>query len=387
MILLKRPQCYLSRIPKELRKEYIRIISEENMIKMVIIAAMLAIFEPLIALFLQSLDTIDFYISIGIALYAMACLPILYIVRKNIKRIPVPVYILVQILFLVGVLTAGLILSLHEQSAVASSSSYFLAVFTIAAFITMPPLISLPLFLLFNIIFIIMLPQFQPLQLVINTLNINTLSMTGIAWILNQMISRNRVKSHMNEKLIIEKNNELKKINMELKELTIRDSMTNLLNHKNSLRRLKEEIDRAKRINYPLTVAMIDLDNFKQINDTYGHQIGDTVLIRVAKILTECCRLTDIIGRYGGEEFIVIMPNTNSQEAVALLERIKSRIESTDFVKGVQITGSFGVSELVGDSVHGILRSSDAMLYEAKKKGKNRIEVQLRKDMKSAAIK
>jgi len=166
----------------------------------------------------------------------------------------------------------------------------------------------------------------------------------------------------------------------------MQDSMTNLLNHKNSLRRLKEEVDRAKRIDYPLSVAMIDLDNFKLVNDTYGHQTGDDVLIQVAQILSESCRTTDAVGRYGGEEFIIIMPDTNDWDAALLLGRIKTCIEETSFKEGIRITFSCGISELNGESVHGILKSSDIMLYEAKKKGKNRVEVQINKDMKSAAI-
>jgi diguanylate cyclase (GGDEF)-like protein len=163
--------------------------------------------------------------------------------------------------------------------------------------------------------------------------------------------------------------------------------MTNLLNHKNSLRRLKEEVDRSKRIDYPLSVAMVDLDNFKLVNDTYGHQTGDEVLIQVAQILSDNCRTTDTVGRYGGEEFIIIMPDTNGREASLLLERIQISIEKTIFKEGIHVTVSCGISELNGESVHGILKSSDIMLYEAKKKGKNRVELQLSKYKKSAAIK
>jgi diguanylate cyclase (GGDEF)-like protein len=231
-----------------------------------------------------------------------------------------------------------------------------------------------------------LLPRFQAMTEMIVTLNINTISVIVVAWILNQMVSRAKVNSFMNEKIIIEKNTELEKINRELNDLTMRDSMTDLLNHKNSLRRLKEEVDRAKRINYPLSVAMIDLDNFKQVNDTYGHQTGDEVLTGVARILKENCRITDIIGRYGGEEFIIIMPDTSNLDAALLIQRIQTRIEETCFKGGIHITLSCGISELNGQSVHGILKSSDIMLYEAKKKGKNRIEVQLNTEQKSAAI-
>ncbi|MDD4565297.1 MAG: GGDEF domain-containing protein [Eubacteriales bacterium] len=210
--------------------------------------------------------------------------------------------------------------------------------------------------------------------------------MTLIAWLLNQMISRDKVKSFINEKLIIVKNTELKKINEELKDLTTRDSMTGFLNNKNVLKRLKEETERAKRINYSLSVAMIDIDDFKHINDTYGHRIGDEVLISVAQIITEQCRSTDIVGRYGGDEFFLIMPDTNVNDAAVLLERIKLRVRDTSFVNGIKLTVSYGASELAEDSEHELFESSDAMLYKAKRKGKSQVELQLERDMKSAEI-
>jgi len=384
---LKLLQPYMSKIPSEYKREYIDVICRENFTRMIAIAVLVAVAEPLIAVLLQSPGSADFYNSMGIALFALIFLPILYYFKNNTEQLSKLWIMTMQTLFLIGILAAGILLSLYEQSTLASSSTYFLAVFTIAAFITMPPMISMVLFLISNIVFILLLPQFQTLPVLISTLNINTLSMTAVAWILNQMVSRDKVKSFINEKIIIENNVELEKKNKELNELTMLDSMTNLLNHKNSLRRLKEEVDRAKRIAYPLSVAMVDLDNFKLVNDTYGHQIGDEVLIQVAQILSENCRATDTVGRYGGEEFIVIMPDTNGQDAALLLERIQTCIEKTIFKEGIHVTVSCGISELSGESVHGILKSSDIMLYEAKKKGKNRVEVQLNKNTKSAAIK
>lgn len=353
---------------------------------MIAVAALLAFVEPLIAIFLEPLKSASFYLALWTALLALLFVPVLFYLKNNIEGMPLHLIMLAQSIFLAAVLMAGITWSLYEQSSLASCSTYFLAVFTIAAFIIMPPVASSVLFLASNLIFIMLLPQFQELSGVIVTLNVNTLSMSGAAWLLNLMVSRSRATSFMSEKIILEKNIELEKKNNELSELTMRDSMTNLLNRKNSLKKLKEEVDRARRINYPLSVAMIDLDNFKIVNDTYGHQAGDEVLIRVAQILLENCRSTDVLGRYGGEEFIIIMPDTNGRDAALLLERIQTRIEDTCFKDGIRVTLSCGISELNGESVHGILKSSDIMLYEAKKKGKNRVEVQFNKEKKSAAI-
>jgi len=383
---LKLPQSYMARIPNEYKREFIDTVCRENFLRMLVIAALLVVAEPFIAIFTETPGKISFYLALWIALFNLIFLPVLYFFQKNVKQVPIFWLMLVQTTFLTGILTGGISLSLSDQPTPAAISTYFLAVFTISAFITMPPLISAVLLLASNLVFMLLLPQFQTSSEMITILNINTLSMTAVAWSLNQMASHAKVNSFINEKIIIENSIELEKKNTELNDLTMRDSMTNLLNHKNSLRRLKEEVDRSKRIDYPLSVAMLDLDNFKLVNDTYGHQTGDEVLIRVAQILSESCRTTDAVGRYGGEEFIIIMPDTNDRDAALLLGRIKTCIEETSFKDGIHITLSCGISELNGESVHGILKSSDIMLYEAKKKGKNRVEVQINKDKKSAAI-
>ena len=380
-------QNYMAKIPSECRKEYINAVCMENFARMVVIAVLLIVAEPFIAVFSETPGSLSFYVSIWVALVNLIFFPILLYARKNIERLSKFWIMLIQTLFVAAILMGGVSFGLSEQPSPSANSTYFLAVFTIASFMIMPPFISAVVLLTSNIAFLALLPQFLPVQDAVTTLGINTLSATAVAWIINQMVSRKEVNSFVNEKIIIEKNTELERINLELNELTMRDSMTGLLNHKNSIRKLKEEVDRAKRIGYPLSVAMIDLDNFKQVNDTYGHQTGDEVLVQVAQILTDSCRSTDVIGRYGGEEFIIIMPDTNSRDAALLLERIQKCVAETSFKDGIHITLSCGVSELNGESVHGILKSSDVMLYEAKKKGKNRVEVRLNKDnKKSAAI-
>lgn len=383
MAPLKLTRSYIARIPTEYKREYINVVCTENFLRMFVIAALLAVVEPFLAFFIEKPN--DSYIAFGIGLIALIFLPVLHLSKRNVKRLSMFWIMAIQTLFLIGILAGGIILSLYEQSTLASSSSYFLGLFTIAAFVTIPPLVSAVLFLTGNIVFMVLLPQFQALPDVITTLNINTLSMTAVVWILNQMASREKVKYFMNEKLIVEKNAELEEKNSDLSDLTMRDSMTSLLNHKNSLRRLKEEVDRAKRIGYPLSVSMIDLDNFKLVNDSYGHQTGDEVLIQVAKILAENCRSTDTVGRYGGEEFIIIMPDTNSGDAALLMQRVQSCIEGTSFNEDIHITLSCGISELHGENVHGILKASDVMLYKAKKNGKNRVEVQIGDEIKNTA--
>ncbi|MCE1253866.1 MAG: diguanylate cyclase [Anaerolineae bacterium] len=163
----------------------------------------------------------------------------------------------------------------------------------------------------------------------------------------------------------------------QLRYLMMRDSLTGLLNHTTFKERYTQEFSRVIRLNKPLAYAMIDLDNFKQVNDTYGHTAGDRVLKSLASMLTKRLRSTDVIGRYGGEEFAVVLPNTSGQEAVKIFEQlcvgfeqIHHRTKSGIF----QVTFSCGVSsypECITPVE--LAETADKALYCAKHEGKNRV--------------
>ena len=156
-----------------------------------------------------------------------------------------------------------------------------------------------------------------------------------------------------------------------------RDSLTSLLNHSRIEDNFQREFVRAKRTNFPLSYAMIDLDNFKSVNDTYGHFVGDTVLKGLAYMLMERLRATDIVGRYGGEEFVVIMGNTNVESAKKVIDEIRknfSEIVHTAFEKEFYVTFSCGIAgypEFPDAKI--ISEGADKALYIAKKEGKNRV--------------
>jgi len=120
---------------------------------------------------------------------------------------------------------------------------------------------------------------------------------------------------------------------------------------------------------------MIDIDHFKSINDSYGHYVGDLVIKEVAKILTQCCRKTDYLGRGGGEEFLLILPGTALDEACNLAERIRHRVEEAALSKKrLKITLSVGaVQRHENDNYEALLKRSDNVLYKARRQGRNRI--------------
>lgn len=156
------------------------------------------------------------------------------------------------------------------------------------------------------------------------------------------------------------------------------DTLTGLLLRRAFLERFAEEIERSRRHGNPLTIAILDLDHFKRVNDTYGHPVGDLVLKVFAGTLRECLRSIDIAGRWGGEEFVVLLPSTSVQDAIAVLERVRIAISEKSFpppANDLHITMSAGVVALDGTSndPEQIVGAADTALYEAKESGRNRI--------------
>jgi two-component system, cell cycle response regulator len=166
-----------------------------------------------------------------------------------------------------------------------------------------------------------------------------------------------------------------------LRNLSIRDSLTELFNHRHSMELVDQEFQRVGR--YPahegLSLLMIDIDDFKRINDARGHLAGDAVLRDVALVLKDSLRAVDSVGRYGGEEFVVILPHTPRDEALRTAERIRQRVEAHPFEIGgekVRVTVSVGVATFPSPAVDGpnaLVREADRALYAAKDGGRNRV--------------
>jgi diguanylate cyclase (GGDEF)-like protein len=156
------------------------------------------------------------------------------------------------------------------------------------------------------------------------------------------------------------------------------DGLTGLFNRAYFDARLVAELSLARRSLAPLSCIMLDVDRFKQINDLHGHPFGDEVLRGIGQVLAEHCRTEDTVCRYGGEEFIVLCPNTGSSAAASLAERLRDGIEQSAWTKNgmpVQITCSFGVSDLHGITPPSVVDLADQALYRAKQTGRNRVVI------------
>jgi diguanylate cyclase (GGDEF)-like protein len=156
------------------------------------------------------------------------------------------------------------------------------------------------------------------------------------------------------------------------------DGLTGLWNRTYLDAHVTIELSAARRTDEPLSCVMADVDHFKSINDAYGHSFGDAVLRTIAGIFSRTCRIEDIVCRYGGEEFTILLPNTPVSQATELAERLRLAIEAQTFIHRldpVSVTCSFGVSELPASVPPSIIELADQALYNAKHSGRNRVEI------------
>lgn len=187
-------------------------------------------------------------------------------------------------------------------------------------------------------------------------------------------------------KRIVDLQKELLETNKRLELLSITDGLTKLHNHRYFQDELNRAFEETQRYQRPLSLAMIDLDFFKKINDTYGHAVGDDVLREVARLFQESVRSTDLVARYGGEEFAVMMPETTIDDAAISAEKIRSMIESTPIqtqAGPVNTTVSIGVASVPQSRTHNskeLIIAADKALYRAKRSGRNQVQTEKRKE-------
>ncbi|MEP6732235.1 MAG: diguanylate cyclase [bacterium] len=176
-----------------------------------------------------------------------------------------------------------------------------------------------------------------------------------------------------------EREKELLEVNERLRYMSQTDALTGLDNRRNLNERIEEMFAHAKRLEEPFSLVMVDLDKFKTVNDTYGHQAGDEVLKQLASILREEAREIDRVGRYGGEEFMLLLPGAKLDDAFSFSERVRNRIEAHTFTfpGGTLVrTASFGVASWPHEKIQepdDLVRSADDALYVAKETGRNRV--------------
>ena len=172
--------------------------------------------------------------------------------------------------------------------------------------------------------------------------------------------------------------------NRMLSEVSSRDALTGLYNRWFVIEKIDSEMNRALRHGSPMSLLMLDIDHFKRVNDTWGHGAGDQVLQAIGKLLRDSCRVYDVPGRYGGEEFCIVLPETKPGNTGVVAERIRSRLETTSLPYGdmsITVTASIGIAgidvpetnELLSPAA--LIDRADQALYSAKNRGRNRVEL------------
>lgn len=199
-----------------------------------------------------------------------------------------------------------------------------------------------------------------------------------IALFIARAIYTAAIKQSQEEKERLEKL--VKERTKEIELLSKTDSLTGLWNRRYLEEMLELEFRRAKRYKHPVSILIVDLDHFKKINDTYGHLAGDEVLKESAKRILSTIRETDFVGRYGGEEIVVILPETKLDKAIKIAEKIKKAISKEPIKfnsKEIKVTASIGISQICPKhkDYFEAFSEADEALYRAKKNGRNRIEI------------
>ena len=176
------------------------------------------------------------------------------------------------------------------------------------------------------------------------------------------------------EKKVKARTKDLQESTKQLEELAHKDALTSIENRYSIMKTLSYEIDRSRRYKSKLSVVMYDIDHFKDINDTYGHDVGDDILIDLTQLIQHNCREIDFLGRYGGEEFLIIMPNTSREEAKEFAHRIRLIVQNHSFKIVGKLTISLGLIQCKeNEEVKELFKRLDTLLYKAKNGGRNRL--------------
>ena len=191
---------------------------------------------------------------------------------------------------------------------------------------------------------------------------------------LNHELNNFMRELHKKNAILNQVNEDLQAANQKIEELARTDSLTQLVNRRYFDERIRELTFLSIRKFQPLSVIMTDIDKFKQVNDTFGHFMGDRVLIGYADLMKKHTRAEDIVARYGGEEFIILLQQTDDSHAILIAERIRKSLSIADLLNNTYtVTASFGISQLKTDeSVETFIKRADIALYRAKQSGRNR---------------
>jgi len=316
--------------------------------------------------------------SIMAVLALTAALLTLYIRKNNQQQSKLAIHLPVIVAF--TYLLFGAVICIFDQLITAAITPYLIANIAVAIGIILKPQISLIIYPFVYLLFYLIVPSTQTDSELLLSVRVNAITAAAIGLALSLIIWRTNIINIIQNNLISRQKEELEKKNTQLENLVRTDMLTGLYNRMRFTEFVEMEAARTKRTGENSSLIFMDLDNFKKVNDNYGHPSGDTVLKWIAGVIKGQLRSTDILARFGGEEFAILLPDTSVEGACIVAEKVRSAIENCSFpgkMEDLKMTASFGVAPLKTDEVDSFntaYKNADAALYRAKQGGRNRIE-------------
>lgn len=284
----------------------------------------------------------------------------------------------VSFVALLGLLVTTVLVAINQRIT-PSTSPFTLACMAVAAGLYLRPLTSAGVFLLGASTFYLAMGWAQPDPNLLLTNRLNGIGSCAIGWALSSLFFRNFATIHLQRHQLQKANAELCAQQETLKQMAAKDGLTGLYNRATFVMLAEHELKGAQRQGSATAILLVDLDHFKRINDTWGHPVGDAVLRQVAALACGIVRSTDVVGRLGGEEFIILLPAANKDAAYLLAQKLREKLQNTPVMwqgTSIAVTASIGVAgtdaiENLGFDV--LYAQADKALYVAKQQGRNQV--------------
>ena len=352
-------------IPKHLLKDLDRQRTQINLNRVLPIAIVFYTIEWVVFYFgAYFYDVSDIILILQIA--SSLIIPLLLYARFRFEHLSHHFVDFILTLYTLVLISYSIAIALNTQTQADLLHMHIMIMTGIVAILYLKVWESFLLILSSSLFMIFLLPYYQIDAEVVFVIQVNLAIYNLVLWFFALGLFKTRLKTMILERDLIEKN-------QELEHLVQTDSMTKLYNHKAILDFLSEEMSRSDRNEQALSIILLDIDDFKKINDRFGHQVGDQVLIKISDIIKHSLRTIDRVGRYGGEEFLVLLPNTNLNAGRLYALRLQSLLREYKLPNLETLTMSGGLAEYTGESIDALIKQADQLLYQAKKAGKNQI--------------
>ncbi|MBF4694968.1 GGDEF domain-containing protein [Fusibacter ferrireducens] len=345
------------------------IVFQENLDRILKIGGIFTIVE-IIDLILSLMgvfhDDIKVYILIVLAIH-FVLLPIIYY-QKKLYYVHIRLNAILEKVYFVSVMTWGTAFTVLNQIKQGNLTTFALVLVVLSMVVTMRSEYTTLLMGLNNVIFLSIGNLLYEETYFTTDIMFTSIMYTVIAISLSRQFDKQRFEIKRNHIMLQEQNEKLE-------NLAIRDSMTQLYNNAYIHDFIDKSIKYCNTQKGPLCILILDIDDFKQINDTYGHLFGDEVIKSIASMLKYRSREGDIVGRYGGEEFMIVMPHIHNDITAKIADRFRVGVEELVFSKDVKVTVSIGGACLEEHTAMELIELADKNLYEAKRRGKNRVVI------------